>query len=349
MKSYVPPVSNHSQRAFQEKSASTAPFPDFRSHSQNMRGQIEAMNNSPRLAQLQSMASVMASSPRMTMQQRHLKVMQHRPRSGTEHYPAQLMPHNGALATRQLASHGIIQMVTGTDVINTLENDLGSDSFFTIDTMYNAYSGASTELDDFINQNLDKDLNDLAYTREKEMNVASGTAPYKGDYYCPDANHDLPIDASNSSARDFYGFDNPSKSSGAGNEIMMKGLENLMDVNQQIDNDYGNDGTTIDDLNVGNTTYYLKNYGTYTCQRTGQTNLAWADCILGHDDNTHEGASGYFNDEGHENDEATNKAWNKDPANYWGPEEASASSGSGSAAPRYRTPLWEINSCDDWT
>ncbi|AMS31458.1 hypothetical protein AEM42_01845 [Betaproteobacteria bacterium UKL13-2] len=289
----------------------------------------------------------MASSPRMTTQRRHLQAMQHPSRSGTERNPAQLMLHSGASATRQLASNGIIQMVTGTDVINTLKNDLGSDSFFSIDTMRTKYSGASTELDDFIDKKLNKNLNDLGYTKEKEMNVASGTTPYKGDYYCLDANHKLPVDASDSSSRDFYGFDNPSKSSGAGNKIMMKGLENLADVNQQIANDKGT-GTTIADLSVGATTSYLKDYGTYTCKRTNETKLAWDACILGHDDTTHKGASGYFNDAGHENKKATNKAWNKDPDNYWGPEKASESSRSGSAAPRYRTPLRELGSCDDW-
>jgi hypothetical protein len=347
MKSYVPPASNLSQRVFQEKSASTSPFPDFRPHSQNTRSQIEAMNNSPRLAQLQSVASVMASSPRMTTQRRHLQAMQHPSRSGTERNPAQLMLHSGASATRQLASNGIIQMVTGTDVINTLENDLGSDSFVSIDTMRNAYSGAKTELEDFIDKKLNKNLNDLGHTKEKEMNVASGTEPYKGDYYCLDANRKLPVDESRSDARDFYGFDNPSKSSGAGNKIMMKGLENPDDVNQEIANAKG-PGTTIANLSVRDTTSYLQKYGTYTCKRTNEKKLAWDACILGHDDTTHQGASGYFNATGHENDEAANKAWNKNPDNYWGPEKLSASSGSGSAAPRYRTPLRELGSCDAW-
>ncbi|MFT5821030.1 MAG: hypothetical protein ACI8ZM_002279 [Crocinitomix sp.] len=64
---------------------------------------------------------------------------------------------------------------------------------------------------------------------------------------------------------------------------------------------------------------------------------------LGHDDELYGGASKYWNDTGNGHLRSANIDWNKDAANYWGPEHEKDSSASGGKADRYNLPTTDSN------
>lgn len=71
--------------------------------------------------------------------------------------------------------------------------------------------------------------------------------------------------------------------------------------------------------------------------------FGWEPAIMGHDDSSHIGASGYWNATGNKFTRSENMIWNKDPVNYWGPEHTTDSSASGSSAPEYEDPTKKSN------
>ncbi|TND02440.1 MAG: hypothetical protein FD123_4113 [Bacteroidetes bacterium] len=262
-------------------------------------------------------------------------------------YHASRQNHTGAISQFQRQSSAVVQrVIDGDDFLTQVETDMGTSSFWSRGHLENLYSGNGADVTDFFNGALTKDTTDLTSINEKNWPSRTGD----GTYYCT-ANRQLPVDANGGGARAFYGFNNPAKTSANGQEIMLKGIENMpaVETAMQGAGELNDPTATFAAQSVANRAYYLRTYGTFECQRTHQAGLGWDDCILGHDDTVHTGASGYFNDAGHGDDGATNGVWNRDPANYWGPEETAASLASAAAAPRYRTPLNEIGSHDDWT
>lgn len=128
------------------------------------------------------------------------------------------------------------------------------------------------------------------------------------------------------SKRQIFGFsDNVDKDSGDGFVVMMKGFHSWRVAGM----------TNVDKRDKQK----VQSYGLF--QNTNRSNriFRWNDAIMGHDDNLHGGASGYWNFQGHKDTLSENKKWNKDPRNYWGPEHRSDSSSSGSAAARYNDPV----------
>lgn len=71
--------------------------------------------------------------------------------------------------------------------------------------------------------------------------------------------------------------------------------------------------------------------------------FGWEPAIMGHDDSSHIGASGYWNATGNKFTRSENMIWNKDPVNYWGPEHTTDSSASGASAPEYEDPTKKSN------
>ena len=133
-----------------------------------------------------------------------------------------------------------------------------------------------------------------------------------------------------SGRRAYYGYSNPSKDSAVGIQILAKGVENwdaLPDDKSFLDREWH------------------QNTARYRCVRTGATGLTFSQVILGH---AGEGASGHFNTVGHTQPKASNQAWNRSAGSYQGPEDASASSASGSESDFYRIPAAFYGSNSEW-
>jgi hypothetical protein len=234
----------------------------------------------------------------------------------------------------------IQRVADGSSVFSKIATDLGTNSFYSKPRMGTKYTGTPQDLAEFIaGTSTNKTLSDLSLT--KETDVVSKIDD--GNYYCA-ANRKLPV--GDNKKREFYGYKNPDKASSVGQQIMIKGLNNLPFVNAKIATDKGV-GKSLSDLNVGESATYLQDHGKFTCKRNpSDNNLSWSDCIMGHAGN---GASGHFNSTGHKQDKSTNQSWNKDPNSYQGPENSSTSSGTGATSDKYLTPLEEKNSHADWT
>ncbi|HEY0076465.1 MAG TPA: hypothetical protein VGB77_20375 [Abditibacteriaceae bacterium] len=131
--------------------------------------------------------------------------------------------------------------------------------------------------------------------------------------------------------RSYYGYTQPAKKSEIGLKILSKGLMKLPPAGKLFNPDWH------------------QKHGRYKSLRPGstRTNLKYSDVILGHDDN-HGGASGHWNRIGHIQTREENKTWNKQPYNYWGPEERSESAKSGNEAEYYGIPAKYFGSHGMW-
>ncbi|MBE9151820.1 phage tail protein, partial [Coleofasciculus sp. LEGE 07092] len=134
----------------------------------------------------------------------------------------------------------------------------------------------------------------------------------------------------NKNNRSKYGYSNPAKSSSEGLQILNKGIRS--DSPKPILKD--------------DKTYHMTK-ARYNSKRPGSSykNFGFAEANLGHKE---PGASGHWNKIGHKQSKAENRAWNKDPKNYQGPEHWEESSASGSSSERYRVPSKSIGSHSDW-
>ena len=133
-----------------------------------------------------------------------------------------------------------------------------------------------------------------------------------------------------SSKRNKYGYINPKKKSPIGLEILSKGLTNPPPS-----------GKTLD-------LKYHQKKAVYKSMRPGSTKqFGWAKAILGHDDSKL-GASDHWNELGHRQTDIQNIDWNQKPDHYWGPEEATESSSSGTKSPLYRIPAKWFDSNPMW-
>lgn len=131
-----------------------------------------------------------------------------------------------------------------------------------------------------------------------------------------------------SSKRNEYGFDNADIPAKAKREIL--GMSLMSPPPPGMEN---------------NTEWYEKK-ALYRCVRTKKENLTRSQVHMGHKGG--EGASDYWNRIGHEQTFKVNQAWNTDPVNYWGPEEAGESRGTGSGSKLFRIPAKFFNSNDMW-
>ncbi|GAL83318.1 hypothetical protein MYP_544 [Sporocytophaga myxococcoides] len=134
----------------------------------------------------------------------------------------------------------------------------------------------------------------------------------------------------NESNRSKFGYDNPAKDSSIGLIIVKKGLIREAQYNYSPEKE--------DDKN------YLENEARYKCARSGKI-ITWAKIALGHHDDV--GCSVHWNDggghgphtkPGHTQTKDQNRAWNKNPDNYQGPEDRDESNKSGGSSPRYILP-----------
>jgi len=127
-----------------------------------------------------------------------------------------------------------------------------------------------------------------------------------------------------------YGYINPAKDSDIGLQILSKGLRT--DSPQPI---------------LKDDAAYHRTQAKYDSQRPGSRyqNFGYVVAILGHKD---PGASGHWNRTGHTQSKNDNTQWNRDPANYQGPEHEIESAASGPEAERYRVPSKEIGSHPEW-
>ncbi len=131
----------------------------------------------------------------------------------------------------------------------------------------------------------------------------------------------------NPNNRSKYGYQNPPKTSSAGLKILSKGLRS--DSPKPIrksDADY----------------HQLE--ASYDSWR-GRKRFKFPVAILGHKD---PGASGHWNLHGHKQTKSDNTTWNKDPANYVGPEHKDESSASGGSSERYEVPMKARGSHSSW-
>ncbi|MFD9866199.1 hypothetical protein ACFXI8_15140 [Streptomyces niveus] len=135
-----------------------------------------------------------------------------------------------------------------------------------------------------------------------------------------------------------YGYSNPSKSSSVGLIILSKGLLGSMDSNGDI-----KPATPTEKEDAA----YHQVHARYRSVLPGSQykNFPFPEAILGH---AGKGASGDWNDKGHERTREQNQAWNRNPDNYHGPEHEKESSASGGKAPRYELPTKERGSHESW-
>lgn len=131
----------------------------------------------------------------------------------------------------------------------------------------------------------------------------------------------------NPNNRSKYGYQNPAKTSSEGLQILSKGLRaDSPKPIRRSDADYHQTEASYDSWR-------------------GRKRFKFPVAILGHKD---PGASGNWNAEGHKRSRADNLAWNKNPANYVGPEHKDESSASGGSSERYRVPMKAIGSHSSW-
>lgn len=131
----------------------------------------------------------------------------------------------------------------------------------------------------------------------------------------------------NPNNRSKYGYQNPAKTSPEGVTILNKGLRS--DSPKPIRRKDAD---------------YHQTLATYDSWR-GRKRFKFPVAILGHKD---PGASGHWNLHGHKQAKSANTTWNKDPANYAGPEHKDESSASGGSSERYRVPMKAIGSHLSW-
>jgi hypothetical protein len=141
----------------------------------------------------------------------------------------------------------------------------------------------------------------------------------------------------NPNNRQKYGYVNPKKTSAAGLEILSKGL-----LGQRVAGKYVKP-TSAEKRDPR----YHEDLAEYESKdpASSASGFAFEVAILGHKP---PGASGHWNDEGHQQTRSENYAWNQDPKNYHGPEREDESSASGAAAERYMLPSKEEGSHKSW-
>lgn len=172
-----------------------------------------------------------------------------------------------------------------------------------------------------------------ALSRINEMKAAGGLFVYSsadtdvGTLYSfdPAKEGDRPTNPNN---RSKYGYQNPAKTSSEGLQILSK--EFNKDTPKPIER--GDAG-------------YHQIKALYDSWKTGTKRFKFAVAILGHKG---KGASGHWNKTGHTQPKSVNQAWNKNPANYGGPEHEAESSASGGKSERYVMPSRKHGSHSSW-
>ncbi len=134
----------------------------------------------------------------------------------------------------------------------------------------------------------------------------------------------------NPNNRSKYGYSNPAKTSSEGLQILSKGLRK----------------DSPKPVSAGSAAYHQKK-AKYDSKKpgSGYKNFKFSVAILGHKG---KGASGHWNRTGHTQPKSANSTWNKNPANYHGPEHKTESSASGAASERYRVPSKAAGSHSSW-
>ena len=133
--------------------------------------------------------------------------------------------------------------------------------------------------------------------------------------------------ADNESNRYKYGFVNPAKDSKEGIEILEKGWVKSSSAPPASSSRYVSKG----EYKNFESAYKTKSF-------------SYAVAILGHK----EGASVYWNRIGHKKPRSDNQTWNRDPAQYVGPEHKTESARSGSESPHYKIPTKKLGSHPSW-
>jgi hypothetical protein len=130
-----------------------------------------------------------------------------------------------------------------------------------------------------------------------------------------------------------YGFKNPAHDSPQGQKILAKGLR------PDSPKPTSDPASTYDSMRGGTRAVAPSKYVDFTRPLAR----------LGHGP---VGASAFWNDgkpkPGHQQSFEENRKWNLDPGNYWGPEHKDESDASGGSSPRYKVPMREIGSHEDW-
>lgn len=134
----------------------------------------------------------------------------------------------------------------------------------------------------------------------------------------------------NRNNRAIFGYANPAKTSSPGLQILSKKFSDRIPV------------PTVSER-ASAAFHTAKAF--YDSWNTGRKYFPFPVAILGH---AGTGASGHWNSIGHTQTKQQNQTWNKDPANYGGPEHEADSSASGGKAERYIMPSEERGSHESW-
>jgi hypothetical protein len=134
----------------------------------------------------------------------------------------------------------------------------------------------------------------------------------------------------NRNNRSIFGYSNPDKTSSEGMQILSKKFSDRIP-----------EPTPAERTSVA----FHTDKAFYDSWNTGTKYFPFPIAILGH---AGTGASGHWNTIGHTQTKEQNRIWNKNPANYGGPEHKDESSASGGKAERYIMPSEDRGSHESW-
>ncbi len=137
--------------------------------------------------------------------------------------------------------------------------------------------------------------------------------------------------------RSFYGYGNPEQTSREGKIIIKKGL--IIEPDSTLPTGYKYDYAPgkEDDL------AYLRSEARFRCKRSSII-IQWGNIHMGHhpvgaaEHWNSGGGAGPNNGPGHTQTRVQNSEWNHNTNNYWGPEDALTSAGTGGGTEGYQTP-----------
>lgn len=213
---------------------------------------------------------------------------------------------------------------------------------------FGSQSFKSGELSDFlISRGMSKTKAKKLIKQWKEEEVLFAYQSEAGER---DTNKDLSFDANSlpqgvrpvaTGNRETYGYTNPSHTSLKGLAIIRKGLIIEEDPSSPTGYKYNYAPGKEYDLT------YLQTLAHFRCARSGEI-FQWRGDNLHKGHHEGMGASDHWNQRGHTQTKAENQAWNRNPANYHGPEMAIHSQTSGGRSEEYKPPSPEKGSHPMW-